>query len=263
MITKSLCFFVLATSLWLPLASGLQAQIIPRRNRTRPCPQYCLPSNNYKIVKQSAPITAISDVFVYMDDPLDGTGNGVSANSTTNSSVTTNRTVEDGKQIENTIKEETTVDTEKIAKTPRADSVALERKVKLFQWSEDQLKIDHCSISRMAVQVHRDGSWNLNLRADQNPRSTTTGNARRFNPTLHIKRNRFSIRLRCYANTGANKSGFDGISTGKPLVTELTVKDFWVENGQPKYVLERGFDPLISKQFDSIERVQIEFVYHK
>lgn len=131
---------------------------------------------------------------------------------------------------------------------------AVVRDHKLFQWKEDRLKIDHCEISQVAMRVDRDGTWALNLRADQNRRRTPP----RYNPTLHLKRNQFSIALRCYGNMSGAVSNR---SIGQPVFAEIKIGKFWVENGKPYFLVKSGHEGAIEENFDSIDRVEIEFFY--
>ena len=110
----------------------------------------------------------------------------------------------------------------------------------------------------MAVQLFRDGNWALNLRADQN--RYAAGN--RHNPTLHIKRNRFGIILRCFGNL-SNAPSEIGLITGKPVLAEIKVEEFWVQNGKPEFLLTGGIEKAIEQRFDSIDRVEIEFFYYQ
>ena len=43
--------------------------------------------------------------------------------------------------------------------------------IRLYQWNDAELKIDHCSISGMTLKLFPDGRWSVSLRADQNPQN--------------------------------------------------------------------------------------------
>jgi hypothetical protein len=104
--------------------------------------------------------------------------------------------------------------------------------------------------------VDDQGGWVLSLRADQNRRAEGEG----FVPTLYVKRNLFTVRLRCYGNF-ANEPTQAALDSGKPLLAAIQPPGFWVENGQPKYLRLADQDELIQRYFELIDRVEIEFFY--
>ena len=138
------------------------------------------------------------------------------------------------------------------------------KEIQLFQWDRPSLQIDHCSISRVALQLHDDGSWVLSLRADQNrePEEPGTPEEResRFQ-TLHLKRNQFVVKLRCYGAYRLEEPRADE-TTGKPVLFELGPKRFWVQRAQPKDFWFRGNDDDVRRYFDLVDRVEIELFYH-
>jgi multidrug efflux pump subunit AcrA (membrane-fusion protein) len=135
---------------------------------------------------------------------------------------------------------------------------------KAFQFaSAPVLKIDHCSISEMSVQIQDSGAWELSLRADQNPadaqadrKVTTKEEIRKF--TDHLQRNQFFVRLQCYANFG--RAGRVGL-LGKPVVIPLNVEPFWVQKGVPLPLVVQGYSPKVKSYFSQIDRAEIEFYY--
>jgi len=131
----------------------------------------------------------------------------------------------------------------------------------LFQWDAPTLIIDHCSISQPALQLYRNGDWVLSLRADQNPRSDNVGETT-YRATEHIKRNRFAVRLRCYGRFTTEPTE-DAVQNGKPVLVEITPAEFWVQNGEPRFLRADGNDDLIIRHFDDIDRVELEFFYYK
>ena len=131
--------------------------------------------------------------------------------------------------------------------------------INLFQLDRDKLQIQQCEISQVALQLHDNGDWVLSLRADQN-RRPNKGEKWPYNPRLYIKRNQFVIRLR---SLGAveTKPAANAPAAGKPILVELTPPEFWVENGQPRYVRKAGSERLVKDYFHEIDRVEIEFFY--
>ncbi len=130
---------------------------------------------------------------------------------------------------------------------------------RLYDLDRPKLTIDHCSIAGVVLQLRSDGTWTLNLRADQNrrPESEKIGT---YNPKLHIKRNKFVLRLRCLGNANRAPSAQEA-STGRPVLALIEVPEFWVERGEPRFVRFQGRQQEIQEFFDHIDRVEIEFFY--
>jgi hypothetical protein len=147
--------------------------------------------------------------------------------------------------------------------TPRLVSAgrAISRRsiIDLYQLDQPGLRIDHCEISQVALQIHDDGTWVISLRADQN-RGPEEGEPAEWNPRLHIKRNEFTVRLRClgaFQNAPAEAAPI----AGRPLLADLNPPPFWVENGEPRHVRWEGRNVLVEKHFADIDRVEIELYY--
>ena len=136
--------------------------------------------------------------------------------------------------------------------------------IKLFQLKQPKVQIGHCSISRVALQLHRNGDWVMSLRADQNPRpegaepeaATQDG---KF--TLHLKRNQFVIKVRCYGAYSLDDERAD-TKTGKPVLLNLKTMKFWVQSGQPYAFWQKGHTCDLQEYFDLIDRVELEFYYY-
>jgi len=204
-----------------------------RRNRTRPCLNSGIPIADYQYEDRSSSASAISKTPLEDDILLEQT------------------TVPDATESSN-------VEIEQLPAPPAKSDQIADPDTKLFQWNRANLVIDYCSISMPALRISRNGDWTLSLRADQNPKSETN----EYNPTLHIKRNKFVIKLRCYGSYETLPSETSS-KVGRPILAELPVKEFWVENGQPKYVRMTGSSKNASQNFDLIDRVEIEFFYVK
>jgi hypothetical protein len=131
--------------------------------------------------------------------------------------------------------------------------------IELYQLDRPQLKIDQCEISQVALQLHDDGQWVLSLRADQNRRPETPAGAP-YNPRLYIKRNQFTVRLRCLG-AFKNEPVAGALAAGKPVLVDLDPEPFWVENGKPRYVRTVERSALVANHFADIDRVEIEFFY--
>lgn len=140
---------------------------------------------------------------------------------------------------------------------PRAmAAIAPARALRLFQLERTHLGVDHCAISNVAVQLHRDGLWVLSLRADQNP--TSPDGIESYRPRLHVRRNAFQVRLRCYGFYGATTSQ---LPVGRPVLADLHPVEFMVEREVPKHIRMACCDPRVARYFDMIDRIEIEFTY--
>jgi len=152
--------------------------------------------------------------------------------------------------------------------TPPADSATgVHTAFRLYQFNVAKLRLDHCSISEMALQIHPDGHWRLNLRADQNPRQlqpldvvpnvTTAQPATNY--TADLNRNLFYVRVQCYAAEG----GGPGSPLGKPVIAMLAPEPFWVQRGEPRLWIAKGWDGDVQQFLSLIDRVGIEFYYRE
>ena len=140
--------------------------------------------------------------------------------------------------------------------------VAEDPQIKVFQLDRPSLQIDHCSISRVALQLHKNGLWALSLRGDQNPEGAsqvieTPAGSRQ---TGHLKRNKFVIKIRCFGQYRVDEEQSD-TSTGKPVLLQLRPIEFWVQRAEPKDFFRRGHHPDATALFDLIDRAEIEFFY--
>ena len=133
--------------------------------------------------------------------------------------------------------------------------------VDLYQLDRPRLKIDHCEISQVALQLRDDGIWVLSLRADQN-RRPAEGEPAVYNPRLHIKRNQCVVRLRCLG-AFQNEPTEAAVAAGKPVLADLHTTQFWVQNGQPRYIRTGYRNAWVKEHFEEIDRVEVEFFYYK
>jgi len=151
--------------------------------------------------------------------------------------------------------------TDRSSRLPAAiiGGVHIDRSIDLYQLDRAGVRINHCEISEVAIQLYDDGQWVLSLRADQNRRSED-GGPDGYNPNLHIKRNEFFIRMRCFGAFD-HPAMREVATTGKPVLVNLEPYSFWVENGEPRYIRQHNWDPLVREHFQDIDRVEIEFYY--
>lgn len=138
---------------------------------------------------------------------------------------------------------------------------------KTFSFGESPvLRIGHCSISKMSVQVYDSGGWSVSLQADQNPNPgsdeavnavrdvTTAEPIQSF--TEHLQRNQFFVRAYCYANYGRGRRAG---ALGGPTVIPLELEPFWVQKGVSHPLVVTGSLPRVRQLFQQIDRVELEF----
>lgn len=144
------------------------------------------------------------------------------------------------------------------------DPAAPEKHIKVFQLAQPDLRVDHCAVSRFALQLHDDGDWSVSLRADQNRRDDLAVIEGRAPKTTdfrtHLKRNRFVIKLRCYGAYSVAEPAADR-TTGKPVLFTLCPPPFWVESGEPLDYEFPGHDAIVRQMYPLAERVEVEFYY--
>jgi hypothetical protein len=153
--------------------------------------------------------------------------------------------------------------------TPLADpnpAAALGERVAYFQLNQARIQLGHCSISRVAFTARSDGSWTLNLRADQNPivipgppepARDVGGSSSVVVATTYIKRNEFLVRVRGYSAFRTPDPDLDS-SPGHPLMFDLFVQPFMVQRGVPEFLTFRGVDPALGHDFALLDRVEVE-----
>jgi hypothetical protein len=158
------------------------------------------------------------------------------------------------------------------------------RRAYYYQMDAAELRVDHCSISRVSLAVRDDGYWTLSLRADQNlgdgrippliavgrpssseaaspapsrvllPGATATG---RF--TEHIKRNLFIVKVRGYA-AFAIGSALDA-PPSRPVLFQLSPPPFWVQRRETIFPKFQDASPEAAEFVRSADRVEVELSY--
>lgn len=139
----------------------------------------------------------------------------------------------------------------------------------VYQLREPRLQIDHCFLSRVAVTLHADGRYQVSFRADQNPQPGDADVRSPLRPgevvnvppqTTQLRRNLFVLKVRGY---GAFPT-FDGrasLTPGQPVLAELPVEPFWVQQGQPYDGFVEGRSDAVRQFLPLIDRVEVEFTY--
>ena len=154
-----------------------------------------------------------------------------------------------------------------------------------YQLKQNEVRVDHCSISRVALAIRDDGYWTLSLRADQNlgtaaegplvavgrptpPQTTTIPQVHHILPgsspttkfTAHIKRNLFIVRIRGYPAFRTEAADAGG-PPGRPALFELTPDPFWVQREVPYFPRFQGAEADIAEFYKTIDRVEVELSY--
>jgi hypothetical protein len=157
------------------------------------------------------------------------------------------------------------------------ESLKTKPRVKVYQFPTAGLAVDHCSISQIAFFMQEDGTWRLNLNADQNAGAsasrvvtgpTTLPQVRglpdiTIKETSFLKRNLFVIRLRGLGSyTEPLPTPPVPSVVGKPVLLALPPIRFWVQRGVTYPLVSSGRHPDAARFFDEIDRAQVEFTYH-
>jgi hypothetical protein len=111
--------------------------------------------------------------------------------------------------------------------------------------------------------LRKNGTWLLNLRADQNPDADGEGPQAatadgKF--TQHLKRNLFVVKLRFHGSLVDGDTADDPTS-GKAVLGELRPIEFWVQRGRREKVSRCGHSPWVTEYFNLINRTELEFYY--
>jgi hypothetical protein len=141
-------------------------------------------------------------------------------------------------------------------------------RLRYFQLDRASLTVDHCTISRVALQMEEDGLWKLTLRAEQNypegkPLAKVVPGVKKQREevfTDHIKRNQFYVRLRALAANPLPTKLVEA-APGAPVLFQLSPPPFWVERGEPYHHEVYGNWEWVRRYFNAIDRVEVEFFY--
>jgi hypothetical protein len=165
-----------------------------------------------------------------------------------------------------------------------ADTLPNGRQIKFYQLKTNELRVEHCSISRISLAIQDDGYWTLSLRADQNPQTATNTPLvaagtpksvakttvpqpkpliRGASPTTkftdHIKRNLFTVSIRGY--TGYLTEGPADAAPGRPVLFQLLPDPFWVQRAVPLFPKFEGMKAEIKDFYKTIDRIEVELSY--
>ena len=138
---------------------------------------------------------------------------------------------------------------------------------KRFRPSRDQLRIDHCRISDIAIDFDRGGNWVMSLFAEQNPPLEPEQDLR-FRQRLHLRRNAFVVEVRLFSSPTTSVAAVvesDQQSRepnpGRLIAAKIEPKPFWVQREEPRSLVLRGQSDEIARWFDELSAAEFEFFY--
>ncbi len=158
------------------------------------------------------------------------------------------------------------------------------KRVKTFQFKDPQLRVDHCEISGVALQLFDDGTYVLSLRAAQNEGFVAAGQSaggpevelaaeqtqveegvdRQLTRTeapsgRHLLRNEFHLQLLLFGAYSQDEPPTVGV--GKPVIVQLAPKPFFVERGRIENYYSTGCIHGVRRFFEMFERAELQFSY--
>lgn len=140
------------------------------------------------------------------------------------------------------------------------------RSPQVYQLAQARMQVDHCYLSRVAVALADDGDYVISFRADQNPMaSDDPASPVRKNEVLpratlqtsHLLRNQFMVVVRGYSNAGT----VSNLAIAKPALVEWKLDPFTVERGKPYSGHFTGAKDAVKRNFEFIDRIEVEFNY--
>lgn len=163
--------------------------------------------------------------------------------------------------------------------TPTTGAVSLERvavtppggtapTMQMYQLAEARLQADHCFLSRVAVALHPDGSYQISYRADQNPQPGADPRSplkpgERLDTTLQttqFQRNLFVVKVRAYG-AAPTRPNPPNLVPGGPVLVEFPAEVFWVQKGEPASKTLTGNLAAVKAYYPLIDRIEVEFTY--
>ncbi|MEZ6088459.1 MAG: hypothetical protein R3C05_10620 [Pirellulaceae bacterium] len=138
---------------------------------------------------------------------------------------------------------------------------------KRFRPNRAQLRIDHCRVSDIVLDIESTGAWVMSLVAEQNP-PLEPEETQRFREHLYLRRNEFHIEARLLASTTSGLA--DIVETdildrepdpGRIVAVRIRPRDFWVQREQPRTMQWHGHCRDVMNAFDDVTSVEFEFYY--
>lgn len=138
---------------------------------------------------------------------------------------------------------------------------------KRFRPIRTQLRIDHCRVSDIVVDVESNGVWVMSLLAEQNP-PLEPEEDRRFQQRLHIKRNAFDFEVRFHAAQHQQTQSIvetDAMvaepNAGRLIAARIHPDPFWVQRQRPRHMRWSGYSRDIELRFRELQTAEFEFSY--
>ncbi|QEG41987.1 hypothetical protein [Roseimaritima ulvae] len=145
--------------------------------------------------------------------------------------------------------------------------VELNLQRKRFRPIRTQLRIDHCRVSDVVVDIENSGMWVMSLLAEQNP-PLEPEQDRRFQQRLHIKRNAFDFQVRFhaaqYTQTLTVRESDEMAAepqAGRLVAARVHPDTFWVQRQRPRNMRWSGYSREIARFFADIQSAEFEFSY--
>lgn len=138
--------------------------------------------------------------------------------------------------------------------------------IQVFQLQQARLGVNHCEISQVVFTLDKKGNWKLGLHAEQNPRDANgepilvSNRPGQILQTFHLLRNEFYITLRALGGSSDGAGDLDSVG-GRPVLFEVPIDPFWVQNGQPADKLFHGHVKSFGKYQPFVDRVEVVFTY--
>ena len=168
---------------------------------------------------------------------------------TTTRDTTTCRTVTTRRKTERTVQQDRVMTTGPARSTEPAPSEAA-----TFTVRDQELRVDHCSVSGISVVLYPDGQYAVRFRADQNA-ATRADSVQLANP---FRRNLFLLTVRGYA---ADPLGETRIAATKAAVLQIPIEPFWVNRGEPYSGFVEGTSEAVKRNYRWVDRVDVDFSY--
>lgn len=163
---------------------------------------------------------------------------------------------------------------ESAANEVKLRTVASERELTLFprrkrfRPNRVSLRIDHCEVDSIVLDIGSDGQWVMSLVGLQNP-PLRPDQTQRFQENIHLKRNEFHFEARLLGSTGTPLADIDAsdvferqTGAGRLIAARICPPNFWVQREQPRTMRWRGVCHDVMNAFNDADSCEFEFYYH-
>lgn len=131
-----------------------------------------------------------------------------------------------------------------------------QRRLRVWQVIDRPLKLDHCSLSNIAVWVDETGRWSANMTAVQQP---FVGPDKQATPAARFLRNKFHVTVHAYGMAKV-ETGNRATAVGQPEIFSMCLKPFWGDREQ--VLLHSDGGTLSAEQLQRlplVDRLEVEF----